>query len=137
MLLIVRFNASVFQMDRLRHRVFLSLISCFLVLYSGFILASQNDTHEYQLKNGLRLIVKQDHRAPTVAHMVWYRAGSMDEVNGKTVPFTPKHPKKKGVDINDFEDEYHGDLDSYVSKLVSQELNKGKGGKTIPFTPKK
>ncbi len=61
----------------------------------------------------------------------------MDEVNGKAVPFTPKHPKKKGVDINDFEDEYHGDLDSYVSKLVSQELNKGKGGKTIPFTPKK
>ena len=42
------------------------------------------DTHEYLLKNGLRLIVKEDHRAPTVAHMVWYKAGSIDEVNGKT-----------------------------------------------------
>lgn len=99
MLLIVRFNASVFQMDRLRHRVFLSLISCFLVLYSGFILASQNDTHEYQLKNGLRLIVKQDHRAPTVAHMVWYRAGSMDEVNGKTgVAHVLEHMMFKGTE---------------------------------------
>ncbi|MFX8199512.1 hypothetical protein ABTL12_19815, partial [Acinetobacter baumannii] len=36
--------------------------------------ASQSDTHEYKLPNGLRLIVKEDHRAPTVAHMVWYRA---------------------------------------------------------------
>ena len=45
---------------------------------------NKTDTHEYQFKNGLRLIVKEDHRAPTVAHMVWYRAGSMDEVNGKT-----------------------------------------------------
>lgn len=32
---------------------------------------SQADTHEYRLANGLRLIVKEDHRAPTVAHMVW------------------------------------------------------------------
>ena len=99
MLLIVRFNASVFQMDRLRHRVFLSLISCFLVLYSSLILANQNDTHEYQLKNGLRLIVKQDHRAPTVAHMVWYRAGSMDEVNGKTgVAHVLEHMMFKGTE---------------------------------------
>jgi zinc protease len=38
--------------------------------------------HEYQLDNGLRLLVKEDHRAPTALHMVWYRAGSMDEVSG-------------------------------------------------------
>lgn len=46
--------------------------------------SSTQDTHEYILKNGLRVIVKEDHRAPTVAHMVWYKAGSIDEVNGKT-----------------------------------------------------
>ena len=46
--------------------------------------ASQSDTHEYKLPNGLRLIVKEDHRAPTVAHMVWYHAGSIDEHNGTT-----------------------------------------------------
>ena len=39
---------------------------------------------EQQLANGLRVIVKEDHRAPTAVLMVWYRAGSMDESNGTT-----------------------------------------------------
>lgn len=38
--------------------------------------------YEHQLKNGLRVIVMEDHRAPTVVHMVWYRAGAMDEKDG-------------------------------------------------------
>ncbi|WP_126443768.1 M16 family metallopeptidase [Sulfuricystis multivorans] len=37
---------------------------------------------ETRLANGLRVIVKEDHRAPTAVHMVWYRAGSMDEKDG-------------------------------------------------------
>lgn len=41
-------------------------------------------TQEFTLKNGMKVIVKEDRRAPTVAHMVWYRAGSMDEQNGTT-----------------------------------------------------
>ena len=32
----------------------------------------------------MRILVKEDHRAPVVVSMVWYRAGSLDEVNGKT-----------------------------------------------------
>ena len=65
---------------------------------SGNAFATQSDTHEYQLKNGLRLIVRQDHRAPTVVHMVWYRAGSMDEVNGKTgVAHVLEHMMFKGT----------------------------------------
>ena len=65
---------------------------------SGNTFATQSDTHEYRLKNGLRLIVRQDHRAPTVAHMVWYRAGSMDEVNGKTgVAHVLEHMMFKGT----------------------------------------
>lgn len=44
--------------------------------------AGPRDTYETQLKNGLRVIVKEDHRAPTVVNMVWYRAGSMDEKDG-------------------------------------------------------
>ncbi len=39
---------------------------------------------EHKLGNGMRILVVEDHRAPTVAHMVWYNAGSIDEVNGKT-----------------------------------------------------
>ncbi|MBU3627798.1 pitrilysin family protein [Polynucleobacter sp. AP-Reno-20A-A9] len=57
------------------------------------------DTNEYQLSNGLKLIVREDHRAPTVAHMAWYRAGSMDEVNGKTgVAHVLEHMMFKGTD---------------------------------------
>ncbi|MDP2751036.1 MAG: pitrilysin family protein [Rhodocyclaceae bacterium] len=37
---------------------------------------------ETQLSNGLRVIVREDPRAPTVVQMVWYRAGAMDEKDG-------------------------------------------------------
>jgi zinc protease len=39
---------------------------------------------EFMLKNGMKVIVKEDHRAPTVAHMIWYKVGSVDEQNGTT-----------------------------------------------------
>ena len=57
------------------------------------------DTHEFLLNNGLKLIVREDHRAPTVAHMVWYRAGSMVETNGRTgVAHVLEHMMFKGTD---------------------------------------
>ncbi len=40
--------------------------------------------HEYRLDNGLRLFVKEDHRAPVVVSQVWYRVGSGDEHGGIT-----------------------------------------------------
>ncbi|TAK91458.1 MAG: insulinase family protein [Burkholderiaceae bacterium] len=53
---------------------------------------------EFTLKNGLKIVVKEDHRAPTVAHMVWYRAGSMDEFNGTTgVAHVLEHMMFKGT----------------------------------------
>ncbi len=32
-------------------------------------------THEYTLANGLKLIVKEDHRSPVVISQIWYKAG--------------------------------------------------------------
>jgi len=56
------------------------------------------DTHEFRLANGLKLIVKEDHRAPTVVNMVWYRAGSIDELNGTTgVAHVLEHMMFKGT----------------------------------------
>lgn len=53
---------------------------------------------EMRLDNGLRIIVKEDHRAPTVAHMVWYKAGSIDETNGTTgVAHVLEHMMFKGT----------------------------------------
>jgi zinc protease len=36
----------------------------------------------FQLENGMDVVVIEDHRAPAVVHMVWYRAGSADEQPG-------------------------------------------------------
>ena len=39
--------------------------------------------HEYQLENGLKVIVKEDHRAPVAMTQIWYRVGSADEPTDK------------------------------------------------------
>ena len=39
---------------------------------------------ETRLANGLRVIVKEDHRAPTVVNMVWYHIGAIDEHDGSS-----------------------------------------------------
>src|SRR5258708_28744504 len=65
-----------------------------LALASGV----QANPHEFTLANGLRLIVKEDHRAPTVVHQVWYRVGSMDEAPGTTgVAHVLEHMMFKGT----------------------------------------
>ncbi|HEY5291853.1 MAG TPA: pitrilysin family protein [Burkholderiales bacterium] len=59
---------------------------------------AQSVVQEHKLANGLRVIVKEDHRAPTVVHMVWYRAGSMDEVSGTSgVAHVLEHMMFKGT----------------------------------------
>jgi zinc protease len=60
--------------------------------------AARADPYEFRLSNGLRLIVKEDHRAPTVVQQVWYRAGSMDESPGVTgVAHVLEHMMFKGT----------------------------------------
>ncbi len=38
----------------------------------------------FELDNGLEAVVIEDHRAPVVVHMVWYRVGAADEPPGKS-----------------------------------------------------
>ena len=53
---------------------------------------------QYTLSNGMTLIVKPDHRAPTAVHMVWLRVGSMDEVDGTSgVAHVLEHMLFKGT----------------------------------------
>jgi len=60
--------------------------------------AQYSQTSEFLLDNGMKVVVREDHRAPTVAHMVWYKAGSIDEVNGKTgVAHVLEHMMFKGT----------------------------------------
>jgi len=54
---------------------------------------------EYQLDNGLKLIVKEDHRAPVVVSQVWYKVGSSYEHNGITgISHVLEHMMFKGTE---------------------------------------
>ncbi|PHS32459.1 MAG: peptidase M16 [Methylophaga sp.] len=54
---------------------------------------------EYQLDNGLKLIVKEDHRAPVVVSQVWYKVGSSYEYNGITgISHQLEHMMFKGTE---------------------------------------
>ncbi len=46
--------------------------------------AQKVQAQQYQLANGMTVIVKPDRRAPTAVHMLYVRVGSMDEVDGAT-----------------------------------------------------
>ncbi|MDR2112322.1 MAG: insulinase family protein, partial [Candidatus Accumulibacter sp.] len=77
-------------------------VSLAALVLAAFVLAlpapAWANPFEHRLANGLRVIVKEDRRAPTVVHMVWYRAGSMDETNGTTgVAHLLEHMMFKGT----------------------------------------
>lgn len=44
--------------------------------------AMAEDVTTFTLENGLEVVVIEDHRAPAVTHMVWYRVGAADEEPG-------------------------------------------------------
>ncbi len=50
------------------------------------------------LGNGLKVVVKEDRRAPVVVSQIWYKAGSVDEFNGTTgVAHALEHMMFKGT----------------------------------------
>ena len=54
--------------------------------------------HEKTLANGLKVIVKQDHRAPVATAQVWYKVGSANEYGGITgVSHVLEHMMFKGT----------------------------------------
>ena len=71
--------------------VALALVSTGATAYAAAI-------SERTLANAMKIIVKEDHRAPVAVSMVWYRAGSMDEVSGTTgVAHMLEHMMFKGT----------------------------------------
>ena len=45
---------------------------------------AEGKTTDFMLDNGMQVVVIEDHRAPVVVHMVWYKVGSADEPSGKS-----------------------------------------------------
>lgn len=83
----------------MRHLSCLALLTCATVLTSPTIAAAAQTQPAplselvkdvsipytmFTLKNGLTVIVHEDHKAPVVAVSVWYHIGSKDEPKGKT-----------------------------------------------------
>ncbi len=60
---------------------------------------SFGNTHEATLDNGLKVVVREDHRSPVVTSMVWYKVGSVDEPRGLGgISHMLEHMMFKGTD---------------------------------------
>ena len=88
----------------LKIKVLLSIMSSFLLIGAmNSILASDaaqqnNKISEKTLANGLKIIVKPDHRAPVVISQVWYKVGASYESGGTTgVSHVLEHMMFKGT----------------------------------------
>lgn len=69
-------------------------------LAAAALLASPARANPFEtvLPNGMKVIVKEDRRAPSVVHMVWYRSGAMDEEDGVSgVAHVLEHMMFKGT----------------------------------------
>ena len=63
--------------------IFRPAISLLMGLALAPSLFAQSPTHMHTLNNGLKVLIKEDHRAPLVAVQVWYAVGSVDEAEDK------------------------------------------------------
>jgi zinc protease len=75
-------------------------IACLgLIVSAAFPASAQDQVTSFTLDNGMEVVVIEDHRAPVVVHMVWYRAGSSDEPPGASgVAHYLEHLLFKGTD---------------------------------------
>ena len=75
-------------------------IACLgLIVSAAFPASAQDQVTSFTLDNGMDVVVIEDHRAPVVVQMVWYRAGSSDEPPGASgVAHYLEHLLFKGTD---------------------------------------
>src|SRR6218665_597841 len=66
------------------NRLLCCLSLAFTIFASLPLQASPSLTTEFRLDNGLKLVVREDHRAPVVVTQVWYKVGSSYEPQGLT-----------------------------------------------------
>jgi zinc protease len=61
-------------------------------------LQAAGEVREYTLENGMKVLVKPDHRAPVAVSQVWYKVGSSNEYNGITgISHVLEHMMFKGT----------------------------------------
>ncbi len=93
-----------------------------IVLGPWFVLplmaqGGESVVHEYELDNGMQVLVRPDQRAPVVVSQVWYRVGSVDEHRGITgISHVVEHMMFKGTD-----DYAPGEMSEVISRLGGEE----------------
>ncbi|MGJ8609724.1 MAG: M16 family metallopeptidase [Octadecabacter sp.] len=55
-----------------------------VIAFAAPVSTMAEEVTTFQLDNGMDIVVIEDHRAPVVVHMLWYRAGSADEPVGSS-----------------------------------------------------
>jgi zinc protease len=59
-----------------------AVLASLMLMSPAVSMAADDPVTTFVLDNGMQVVVVEDHRAPVVQHMVWYRAGSADEPKG-------------------------------------------------------
>ncbi len=101
-------------------------LSVFFFATSSFAADKIFNAKSYMLDNGLQIVVVENHRAPVITHMIWYRVGAADEPRGQSgIAHFLEHLMFKGQ-----KHEVLGDLKSgEFSKIV-----RARGGNDNAFT---
>ena len=96
---------------------FTSLIFLFILFSTNVFAKKIFNAKSFELRNGLKVIVIENKRAPVIAQMLWYNFGSGVEENGKSgLAHFMEHLMFKGT--KKFPDSYYSD---YISKIGGSE----------------
>ena len=70
------------------------------LVFAALVMPAYADTvSTFKLDNGMDVVVIEDHRAPVVVHMVWYKIGAADEAPGQSgIAHFLEHLMFKGTD---------------------------------------
>lgn len=80
-------------------RRFLAALCATMIAAAALPALAEDDVTTFALDNGMQVVVIEDHRAPVVVHMVWYKTGSADETPGVSgVAHFLEHLMFKGTD---------------------------------------
>lgn len=79
--------------------LFKSLRAAAFLLAAPMVASADDHITNFALDNGMEVVVIEDHRAPVVTHMVWYRVGAADEPRGVSgIAHFLEHLMFKGTD---------------------------------------
>ena len=106
-------------------KLFLVILICLIVLVNN-AKAKTFALEEFYLDNGLQVIVIENHKAPIIKHMVFYKAGAVDEPKGKGgIAHLLEHlmfrgtKKVKGQEFNKIMEQNGAESNAFTSQDVT------------------